>query len=83
MKKHFPEIKLLYMDTDSLTYEIITENVYEDLKDIIQHFDTSNYPENHFLYSKENKKKLGFFKDETGGIPIKSFVGLRATRNSL
>ena len=78
MKKHFPEIKLLYMDTDSLTYEIITENVYEDLKDIIQHFDTSNYPENHFLYSKENKKKLGFFKDETGGIPIKSFVGLRA-----
>ena len=29
--------------------------------------DTSDYPENHNLYSEENKKKIGKFKDELQG----------------
>ena len=41
-------------------------------------FDTSEYPKAHPCYSETNKKKLGTFKDETNGIPILEFVGLRA-----
>ena len=40
--------KLLMTDTDSLCYEIKTEDFYLDITpDIATHFDTSNYPENH------------------------------------
>ena len=41
-------------------------------------YDTSNYPKGHSLYSSKFKKEIGKFKDETGGIPITEFVGLRA-----
>ena len=68
----------IHTDTDSLTYEIFTSGLYKDLKEIQQYFDTSNYPSGHFLYSLENKKKVCYFKDETAGRPIKSFVGLRS-----
>ena len=41
-------------------------------------FDTSNYPREHPLYSSANQKVIGKFKDETGGLPIVEWVGLRA-----
>jgi hypothetical protein len=41
------------------------------------HFDTNDYPEEHPLYSKINKKVVGKFKDETNGVPISEFVGLK------
>ena len=78
MIPNFNELKLLYTDTDSLIYEIVTDDVYEDLRKIAHFFDTSNYPKDHFLYNTNNKKRLGYFKDETGGNPIHSFVGLRS-----
>ena len=37
-----------------------------------------NDPKDHSLYSSKFKKEIGKFKDETGGIPITEFVGLRA-----
>jgi hypothetical protein len=40
--------------------------------------DTSNYLPDHPAYSEVNKKVLGKMKDETAGVPIKEFVGLRA-----
>ena len=46
-------------------------------------FDFSNYDKNHFLYDSTNAKKPGLFKDETGGIPIAQFVGLRSKMYSL
>lgn len=76
--KYGDKLDLMFTDTDSFLFHIKTENLYEDLKTIIQHFDTSNYPTEHSLYTKEREKKLGFFKDETASRPIKSFVGLRA-----
>ena len=50
-------IRLMFTDTDSLFYEIKTEDVYKDLyeKDK-KYFDTSDYPSNSDYYSKENKK---------------------------
>lgn len=69
---------LLYTDTDSLLYEIQSEDVYAELSHIKDYFDFSNYPLDHFLYSEENKRIPGAFKDECASRPIAEFVGLRS-----
>ena len=71
------DIQLLYTDTDSLLFNVKTENVYEDMKLNKKVYDFSNYPEKHELHSIENKADVGRFKDETTGNPIWEFVGLR------
>lgn len=71
-------VKLLFTDTDSLTYLIFTEDIYKDMKEEQHLFDTSDYPKDHFLYSIENKKVIGKFKDENAGSPVMEFVGLRS-----
>ena len=73
--------ELLFTDTDSLCYEIQTNDVYADIKnDADKWYDTSNYDKDHpsELYSGKNKKVIGFYKDECGGKFITEFVGLRA-----
>ena len=40
---------LLFTDTDSLCYEIKTDDVYEDMKKNKQHYDFSEYPEDHYM----------------------------------
>ena len=72
--------RLLNMDTDSLTYEIETEDIYKDMsKNVNEIFDTSNYPKNHpsGIQSGINKKVPGKFKDELGGKIMVEFAGLR------
>ena len=79
--KYGDKAKLLFTDTDSLMYEIQTEDFYKDIsEDVKDRFDTSNYPENHpsGIPTGINKKVLGMFKDEAAGKIIKEFVGLRA-----
>ena len=79
--KYGDKAKLLITDTDSLMYEIETEDFYKDIsEDIKDRFDTSDYPENHpsGIPTGINKKVLGMFKDEAAGKIIKEFVGLRA-----
>ena len=46
-------------------------------------FDFSDFPRYHPLYSTENKKVIGKFKDETHGIPIEELFGLRPKMYSL
>ena len=73
--------KLLFTDTDSLMYEIETEDFYKDIApDVQTMFDTSNYPSNHpsGIETGVNKKVIGLMKDEAGGKIITKFVGLRA-----
>ena len=80
-KKYGDKAKLLFTDTDSLMYEIKTEDFYKDISgDVKDRFDTSDYPPNHpsGIPTGCNKKVLGVFKDEVGGIIIEEFVGLRA-----
>ena len=83
MKEKYPEARLLFTDTDSLCYDIPTKDIYKDMKEDAHLFDTSDYPENHFLHSTENKKVLGKMKDETAGVPIQEFVGLRPKMYSM
>ena len=71
--------ELLFTDTDSLCYEIRTKDFNEDIKDDVSAwFDMSNYEKDHPLFSAENKKRIGFMKDECGGNQIIRFVGLRS-----
>ena len=76
--KYGNKAKLLFTDTDSLTYEIETKDAYKDFFKDNSKFDNSDYPENSPYFNKTNKKVIGKFKDETAGIPITEFVGLRS-----
>ena len=77
-EKYGDKAKLLFTDTDSLTYEIEAEDVYQDFWNDKDRFDNSDYPENSPYFDKTNKKVIGKFKDEAAGIPITEFVGLRS-----
>ena len=70
--------KLLFTDTDSLTYEIEMEDVYKDFWNDKNMFDNSDYPENSPYYCNANKKVIGKFKDEACEVPIVEFIGLKS-----
>jgi len=69
---------LLFTDTDSLTYEIETKDVYKDFWKNKSKFDNSDYPEDSKFYDKTNKKVIGKFKGEAASQIITEFVGLRS-----
>ena len=79
IKKHF-DAKLLFTDTDSLTYEIKTEDVYEEFFKHKHLFHFSNYPEDSKFSNLTNKKVTGKMKDKSEGKIIGVFVGLRSKK---
>ena len=72
------DAKLLFTDTDSLVYEIKTEDVYEDFYGEKNLFDFSDYPLNSKFFDPANKKAIGKMKDEFKGKTISEFVGLKS-----
>ena len=76
--KYGEKAKLLFTDTDSLTYEIEAKDVYKDFFKDKDKFDNSDYPKYSPFFYKKNKKVIGKFKDEAAGFPIIEFVGLRS-----
>ena len=82
-EKYKFDVRLLFTDTDSLCYEIVTEDIYDDMLQDVRLFDTSEYKEDNPLHSTANKKVIGKMKDETHGIPIQEFVGLRPKMYSI
>ena len=78
IKKHFKDAKLCFTDTDSMLYILKTNDLYNDLSKIKDQLDLSKYPPHHPLHDTSHKDIPGFFKDETAGIPIIEFCGLRA-----
>ncbi|GFR18461.1 uncharacterized protein TNCT_171031 [Trichonephila clavata] len=82
-KRYMDKANLLFTDTDSLTYEIETEDIYKDMGENLNIYDTSDYPQDHALYSEKNKKRISCFKDEINSKPIIEFVGLRAKMYSM
>ena len=77
IKKNF-NTELLFADTDSLTYEIKSENVYEEFFKWEDLFDFSNYSKDSIFYDDTNKKVIGKMKDEYGGVIIDQFIGLKS-----
>ena len=71
-------LKLCYMDTDSLVYEIKTEDFYTDIADdVLAKFNTSGYCPNWPLPVGLNKKVIRLMKDELEGAIMTEFVALR------
>ena len=70
--------KLLFTDTDSLTFEIHAKDVYKEFLEESEKFDNSDYAKDNKYFDASNKKVIGKFKDESAGIPVTEFTGLRS-----
>ena len=79
-KKHFGA-ELLVTDTDSLTYEIKSDNVFEQF---FKHkYLFSNFPKNSKLFDKANKNVIGKIKDVSEQKKSDEFVGLKSKKYSI
>ena len=77
LKKHFGA-ELLFTDTDGVTYEIKSEDVYEEFFKHKHLFDFSNFSKDFKFYDNQNEMVVGKMKDEYKGIPINKLVGLKS-----
>ena len=82
IKKNF-SAKLLFTDTESLNYEIKSENFYKEFYKWKDLFDFSNYSKESTFYDDTNKKVIGKMKDEYGGAIIGQFIGLKSKMYSI
>ena len=73
----------MFRDTDSLVYEIKTEDVYEECFKDRELFDFSEYPVDSNNHDITNKKVLGEMKDEFKAQIISEFIGLKSKMYSL
>ena len=69
---------MLFTDIDSLTYEIKSEDVYNEIFKHKHLFDFSNYPKDSTFFYQANKKVIGKMKVESEGKIIDEFVGLKS-----
>ena len=81
--KYGGRVNLLFTDTDSLSISINTDDVYEDMQELQNDLNCTDYPTDHPLHSVKNKKALGKFKDEMSGKIIEEYVGLRSKMYSI
>jgi len=81
--KYMDRCKLFFTDTDSFCCHIQREDLYKDMTENIDLFDTSNFEQTHLLYTKTNHRIVGKFKSETGSLAPLKFVRLRAKMYSL
>ena len=88
MLTKYNDIQLCFTDTDSLLYEIKTDDLYTDMLQDHEQFDFSGYSKDHPIFNgldeskiedmkKKNKKVVGKFKDELDGEVLEEFLGLR------
>ena len=68
---------LLFTDTDSLTYEIKSKDVYEERFEYKHLFDLSNYPKDSKFFHSANEMVIGKMKDELERIPMNKLIGLK------
>ena len=81
-KKHF-DAELLFTDTDSLTYAIKSDDVYEELFKRKHLFDFGNLPKNSKFFNESNEKFIDKMKDVSEGKLIDEFVGLKSKMYSM
>ena len=72
----------MFTDTDSLTYEIKSENVYEEFSKWKDLFDFSNYSKDSKFFNETNKEVVGK-KNEFGRVIVNEFVGLKSKLYSI
>ena len=79
----YKNINHCFTDTDSLLYEIQTDDIYADMLEDSDLYDFSDYPDDHPNYNLKNKKIIGKFKDELNSVNLEEFIGLRSKCYSL
>ena len=82
IKKNF-NAELLFTDTDSLTYEIKSENIYEEFFEWKDLFDFSNYSNDSKFFYDTNKNVIGKMKDKYGAVIIDQFIRLKSKMYSV
>ena len=82
IKNNF-DAELLFTDTDSLAYEIKSEDVYEEFFKHKDLFEFSNYPKDSKFFDLSNKKVIGKIKDEFGGVIVEVFAGSKSKMYSI
>ena len=75
--KYGNDSRLLFTGTDSLMYEIETEDVYKDSSNDKEMFNLSNCSTKLKYHDNSNKLVVGKMKDETAGVAIEEFVRLK------
>ena len=81
-QKHF-DAELLFTDTDSLTYEIKSEDVYKEFFKHRHLFDFRNFSKESKFYDSQNEMVIGKMKVVNKGILINKLVGLKSKMHSL
>jgi hypothetical protein len=76
---NFKKYNIIYGDTDSIYYQIYTEDFYKWMTNEPQcnYFDLSNNP----ISKQDNKDKLGMMKNDTGDQIIYKFIGIAPKSN--
>ena len=69
---------MLFTDTDSLTYEVKSGDIYENFYKDKHLFDLSNYPKDSKFFDSVNEEIIGKMKDVHKGKPFNKFVGLKS-----
>ena len=82
IKKNF-DAELLFTDTDSLAYEIKSEDVYEKILKNKDLFDLSNYLKNSKIFDPVNEKVIGKMQDVSEGKINDEFFGLKSRMYSM
>ena len=74
---------MLFADTDSLTYEIKSEDIYEKFFKHKHLLDLSNYPKDSRFFDPVNEKLIGKMKDVCEGKINDEFVGWKSKKHSM
>ena len=77
-KTYNNNVKLLATDTDSFIIEVETDDIFLDIYNDRELFDTSNFPKDHYLYTEKNRRVVGKMKSEFSNIIITRFCGLQS-----
>ena len=77
IEKHF-DAELLFTDTDSLTYKIKSDDVYEELFKHKHCLTLVTFQKIQSFFDESNKKVIGEMKDVSEGKIIDDFVGLKS-----
>ena len=76
--KYDNNLRLLFTDTDSLVYDIRTEDLYENFSNDKEKInDFSNYSTKSKYNDNSSKVVVGKMKDKTAGVAIEEFVVLK------
>ena len=80
--KHI-DAELLFSDTDSLTYEIKSDNSYKEFLKHKHLFDLSNHVKDSKFFDPVNEKFIGKIKDVSEGKINYEFLGLKSNMHSM